>query len=114
MSTKDIGNRGEEIASIYLANKGYAIVERNWKTRWCEIDIIAQKDDCIYFVEVKYRTSSDYGDALSYITPKKVQQMKFAAELWMQSHRYDGDCQLAALAVMGDGTEVQFLDDLEK
>ena len=40
--------------------------------------------------------------------------MKFAAELWMQSHRYDGDCRLAAIAAMGDETEVQFLDDLEK
>ena len=112
MSTKDIGNRGEEIASIYLADKGYEVVDRNWKTRWCEIDIVAKKGGCIYFVEVKYRKSSDYGDALSYITPKKLQQMNFAARLWMQSHRYDGDCQLAAIAITGDGNDVQFLDSL--
>ena len=111
MSTKDIGNRGEDIASVFLTNNGYKVIDHNWKTRWCEIDIIAQKGGRIYFVEVKYRTSANYGDALSYVTPKKVQQMTFAAGLYVASHHYDGDYSLAALAVMGDGSDVQFLAD---
>jgi len=109
MSTKDIGNRGENIASLYLVDNGYTVLARNWKTKWCEIDIIAQKSDCIYFVEVKYRSSSDYGDALAYITPKKLQHMNFAAQVWIQAHRYEGDCQLAAIAIAGDSGDVQFL-----
>ncbi len=112
MSTTDIGNRGENIASVFLTQNGYKIIEQNWKTRWCEIDIIAKKSGVVYFVEVKYRKSSDYGDGFSYITPKKLRQMRFAAELWLHKNNYDGDCSLAAVSVDADGAEVTFLDSL--
>lgn len=112
MSTTDIGNRGEDIASVFLIQNGYKIIDQNWKTRWCEIDIIAKKEGVIYFVEVKYRKSGDYGDGFSYITPKKLQQMRFAAELWIHNNHFDGECDLAAISIDNDGTNVTFLDSL--
>lgn len=98
-TTKSIGNRGEDIASVYLEQQGFMVLDRNWKTRWCEIDIIASKQECIYFVEVKYRSSSVQGDGHEYVTAKKQQQMSFAASVWVQKHDYEGDFQLLVASV---------------
>lgn len=99
MTNKDSGNQGEDAVSGYLTLHGYQIVDRNWKTRWCEIDIIAQKAGCIYFVESKRRLNSSFGDGLDYITKKKLSQMKFAAEFWLSKHDWRGECCLAAAGV---------------
>lgn len=106
MSTTDTGKKAEAAAADYLQKQGYTIREHNWRTRWCEIDVIAEKDDTIFFVEVKYRKTSAYGDGLEYITPKKLQQMAFAAEFWVASHHWKGSYELAAAAVSGDDFQV--------
>jgi uncharacterized protein (TIGR00252 family) len=110
VNSKETGDRGEDIASIYLRDLGYEIVCRNWKTRWCEIDIIAKKDDCIFFVEVKYRKNTSYGGGLEYITPKKMQKMHFAAELWMNTEGYTGNCELKAIAVNASDNAIAMVD----
>ena len=53
MNTKQIGNKGENLACEYLLSKGYAIIEHNWRTKRGEVDIIAVKNDILVFVEVK-------------------------------------------------------------
>lgn len=104
-TTKQIGDDGEAVACTYLEARGYTVRERNWRTKWCEIDIVAAKDTCVYFVEVKTRKNTTHGDGLAAITPKKQQQMRFAAEYYATKHHYQGDMCLAGCAVM-DG-EVQ-------
>lgn len=107
-----IGKRGEDVAGEYLVRKGYTILERNWKTRWCEVDIIAQKGARVYFVEVKYRRSQLQGGGLAAVTYRKQQQMKFAAEFWLHLHTVM-DASLAVLEVSGDAFEVTyFVDDI--
>jgi uncharacterized protein (TIGR00252 family) len=106
MSTTDIGRKAENAVTEYLEQKGYEILERNWRTRWCEIDVVALKDMTVYFVEVKYRKNNYQGDGLEYITPKKLQQMHFAAELWVNNRRWSDDYVLAATAVTGSGFDV--------
>ena len=106
MTTTDTGKRAEEAVASYLSTDGYKILEHNWKTRWCEIDIVAQKAGTVYFVEVKYRRNDLQGDGLAYITPKKLRQMSFAAELWVSNHKWDGEYALAAAAVTGDEYDV--------
>ena len=96
------GRSGEDSAVRYLEAKGHKIIARNWKTKWCEIDIVSQIDNIFYFTEVKYRRD---GSGLDAITPKKLQQMRFAAELYLQDHP-DAGAQLAAVAVSGDDYEV--------
>ena len=96
------GRSGEDSATRYLEAKGHKIIARNWKTKWCEIDIVSQIDNIFYFTEVKYRRD---GSGLDAITPKKLQQMRFAAELYLQDHP-DAGAQLAAVAVSGDDYEV--------
>lgn len=112
MTTRQVGDRGEEAAARYLESQGYRICERNWKTRWCEIDIVAERDSVVHFVEVKYRSHERQGDGLEYITEKKLQQMAFAAELWVTRHRYTGEYVLDAIAVTGADYRVTDLIEL--
>ncbi len=110
MHTKAIGDRGEDLASQWLLHAGYTIVARNFRTRWCEIDIVARKDAVIYFVEVKYRKNDLYGDGFAYVTPKKLEQMQFAAELWMQQQNYSGESLLAAISIDGRSDQIEFVE----
>ena len=107
------GKQAEKVAAEYLKKQGYKILAKNWRTRMCEIDIVASQDKCVYFVEVKYRKSLDWGSGLDYITSAKQKQMNFAAEMWLSQNNWIGDCSLAALEVAGEGYEVtSFLTDL--
>lgn len=101
MTTTEIGRRAETAAAVYLVTHGFAILARNWRTRWCEIDLVARRHDTVYFVEVKYRAQANWGSGLDYITPAKLRQMKFAAQFWQSTNRYVGNCQLLAMAVGG-------------
>ncbi len=95
------GNQAETVAAEYLVQYGYKIVQRNWRTRYCEVDIVAAHLGKIWFVEVKYRKSTAQGMGLDYITPKKLKQMHFAANIWVQHYHWCGDYDLAALEVSG-------------
>ena len=110
MSNYTAGHNAEKRAAQYLREHGFAILELNWKTRYCEIDIVAKKNAVIYFVKVKYRRNATYGSGLDYITPKKLQRMQFAAELWVHNQVWTGEYQLAAVAV--DGERIKLIDSL--
>lgn len=112
MNTTSTGNQAEDAVAEYLRAQGYDIVEQNWKTKWCEIDVVARKADTVYFVEVKYRKSSFQGDGLAYITDKKLQQMAFAAELWVSNHNWEGGYELLGAAVTGEDFTVTDLIEL--
>ena len=88
-----------------LESRDFELMDRNWKTKICEIDIIAKKDDVVYFVEVKYRRQSAQGNGFDYITEQKMRRMTFAAELWRQYHGWNGDYRLMAAAVSGTDSE---------
>jgi putative endonuclease len=105
MHTTDIGNRGEQQAAEALLRAGYEILERNWKTKYAEIDIVARKQGVVYFVEVKFRASDRQGDGFDYITPQKLKHMQRAAALWVAVHNWQGEYELLAVSVSGD-TEV--------
>ena len=92
LTTRCIGDDGEQAAAAWLSSEGHEIVARNWRTKWCEIDIISRRDDEVFFTEVKYRKNDRYGGGLAAITSKKYQQIRFAAELFIAKNP-----QLAAL-----------------
>ena len=102
MTTFDTGRKAEAAAAEYLKRKGCAIVAQNWRTKWCEIDVIAQRDKVVYFCEVKYRRTNNQGGGLDYITPQKLQQMQRAAEGWVALSGWKGEYQLCAIEVSGD------------
>jgi putative endonuclease len=86
MSNKYTGTKGEEMAATYLAEKGYNIVERNWRFKHWEVDIIASKGNCMHFFEIKTRTSDMYGHPEESISKKKMTNLKNAAEEYQYLH----------------------------
>lgn len=103
-----MGVIAEDMVANYLTRQGYSVIEQNWKTKYCEIDIVAQKDDIVYFVEVKYRKQPNQGGGLAAITSKKLQQMTFAAKIYAQANRLrEVDMRLAVVSATGDPPEVE-------
>ena len=96
---KSIGNRAEDTAALWLIDEGYEVLERNWRTKYCEIDIIARKKGIIYFVEVKYRSSSQQGGGVAAVTRSKLQQMKFGAEIYIAKTKSTASARLAVASV---------------
>jgi ribonuclease HII len=102
LTTKQIGDTAEDAATKYLVHQGHEIIDRNWRTKFCEIDIISQHEDTIYFTEVKYRKKDDQGGGLAAITAQKHRQMKFAAEYYaLKNNVRDSDLRLAAIDLSG-------------
>ncbi len=99
MNTSTSGKQAEELVAQYLKKNDHKVLFKNWKNRWCEIDIISRHKKVVYFTEVKYRASSDWGDGLSYITKIKLNQMKFAAEFWIAENNWSGEVQLLGAGV---------------
>lgn len=113
MTTFDTGRQAEAAAAEYLKKHGYAVVAQNWRTRFCEVDVIAQRDKVVYFCEVKYRRTDNQGGGLEYITPSKLRQMQFAAEAWVHLAHWEGEYQLCAIEVSGPEFEItNFIEDI--
>ncbi len=112
MSTTDTGRKAEAVVAQYLQQQGYQILDQNWRTRWCEIDVVAQKNHAVYFVEVKYRRTNVQGDGLDYITPKKLKQMAFAANFWVAQNSWSGECTLAVASVEGKKFEIKDFEEI--
>jgi uncharacterized protein (TIGR00252 family) len=107
------GREAEAAAAVYLEKLGYKIIAQNWRTRQCEIDVVAEKKKTIYCVEVKYRQNAAQGSGLDYITPKKLQQMHFAAEVWASQNRWQNDICLAAIEVAGPNYDIEtFIENI--
>lgn len=102
MST-ELGRKAEDVAADYLETQGLKIIDRNWRNRWCEIDIVARdRRGGIHFVEVKYRKSSAFGSAFDYITRDKIHRLRQAALMWLSAHRGARDFQIDVMSVEGD------------
>jgi len=110
MKATFIGQNAEERVANLLEKAGFKILARNWRTRVCEIDIVAGKNKIIYFVEVKFRSSEKQGSGLEYITPKKLKQMHFAAEIWVQENNWDGDYRVAAAEISDTGDSIRIVE----
>lgn len=102
MSTH-LGRAAEELTAELLQSKGHKIIEMNWRTRWCEIDVISVHRKIVYFTEVKFRSSTAWGDGLAFVHSKKMRQMNFAAEMWLHHNNWRGESQLQAAAVNYQG-----------
>lgn len=102
-TTRNIGNESEDAAATYLQQVGYRIIERNWKTRMCEIDIVAEKNGTLYFVEVKHRKTDFQGGGVAAITRKKLEQMQFAAKVFAHYiKKDDAGMRLAVVTTQGN------------
>lgn len=111
MKTTEQGLKAEEAVADLLVQQGFELIHKNWKTKVCEIDLVLQNGEVIYFVEVKYRSGEFQGDGFEYITPKKQKRMDFAAQIWKQTYNWSDDYRLMAAAVSGpDCQNIQIIE----
>ena len=98
------GNKGEARAAIYLKEKGYEILERQFRTRFGEIDLVARRGGEIVFVEVKTRASSVHGFPEDAVTETKLHRLEIAAEVYLKSKTQEGSAyRFDVIAILGEG-----------
>lgn len=85
----DLGKLGEDLAAAYLEENGYSIVERNFVIQKAEIDIIAQKDSILAIIEVKTRSSLDFGSPQDFVKQKKIQLLIKAVNAYINDREKD-------------------------
>ncbi len=100
-----LGKRGEDIAADYLKRKGYTIIEKNIKKRHGDIDIVARKEKTLVFVEVKTRTSNDYGGPVEAITPWKLRSLIRSVQYYQEVRN------LSEVSMRIDLVSVMLVDD---
>ncbi|MGE8340380.1 MAG: YraN family protein [Flavobacterium sp.] len=85
----DLGKLGEDLAAAHLEENGYSIIERNFVIQKAEIDIIAQKDAVLAIVEVKTRSSLDFGSPQDFVKSKKIQLLIKAVNAYINDREKD-------------------------
>jgi putative endonuclease len=95
----DLGKLGEDLAVEFLQKKGYEILATNWVFQKAEIDIIAQKVNCLAIVEVKTRTSIDLGMPQDFVNPKKMQLLVKAANEYVLQNDLDVNVRFDIIAI---------------
>ena len=86
MTRLTIGHWGEEMAARHLSRLGWTVRERNLRVGRKEVDLVAEKNDVLAFIEVKTRTEARYDDALAAIAPRKQRMLQQAAERWIAAN----------------------------
>ena len=89
MATDLLGRWGESLAANFLREKGYALLGANYRCRFGEIDLIAQKDCYLVFVEVKLRKSTAFAEAMEFVHIKKQSRIRSTAQLYIAQHDLD-------------------------
>jgi putative endonuclease len=103
------GRRAEELAAAYLQQQGLALVERNYRCRYGEIDLIARDGATLVFVEVRMRSADRYGGAAGSITAAKRARLLRAARHYLARVRPAPACRFDALLVSGDHASIEWL-----
>jgi putative endonuclease len=115
MNNKYTGKKGEEMAAAYLIKNGYNIVERNWRFKHWEVDIIASKGNCMHFFEIKTRSSDMYGHPEESISKQKMMNLRNAAEEYQYVHPEWKYVQFNVLAIkmfFNQPVEIMLFEDV--
>ena len=100
-----LGHEGEDIAARYLEEHGYVILDRNWRCGHKELDLVVLKDKTIVFVEVKTRTSTDYGDPWSFVNERKIRRIVNSADAYIRFRCIDMDVRFDIISIVADGED---------
>lgn len=98
------GKEGEDLAAEFLSRQGYEIVERNFRYKRSEIDLIVRKENWLVFVEVKMRSSDAFGYPEEFVDYKKAKNIVYGAEQYTFENNYNGNVRYDVVAItMRDG-----------
>ena len=99
----ELGKLGEEMAVEFLQKAGYAILETNWTFQKAEIDIIAQKGNTLAIIEVKTRSSLEFGLPQDFVKPKKIQLLTKAVDAYVNERDLDVEVRFDIIAIHKEG-----------
>ena len=110
----ELGEKGEELAAVYLKEKGYQILKRNYMIGHSDIDILAKKNEFLVFVEIRTKSNGARGMPEDTLTKKKLRRMKNTAELYIAFNQYEGLARLDAVCIILDNSDsVKHLEHYE-
>lgn len=109
----ELGKEGEDAACNYLQREGYRIIERNWRYHKYEIDIIAENNEYVVFLEVKTRTSAQWGNPEDFISRGQIKRIVEAADFYLREYDIAKDARFDVIASIKtkDGFEIEHIDD---
>ncbi|PHQ55248.1 MAG: endonuclease [Lutibacter sp.] len=96
----ELGQKGEQLAVEFLQKKGYRILDRNWRYKKAEVDIIAQKEGILAIVEVKTRSSDYFGDPQDFVNQKKIKLLVEAIHEYVTSKNLDLEVRFDIIAIL--------------
>lgn len=109
----ELGKKGEQLAVDFLQKKGYKILERNYRYQKAEIDIIARLNDTLCTVEVKTRSTPDFGNPQDFVKPKQIQQLVKAIDFYVIENDLDVEVRFDIVAIIKNklGTKIEFFEN---
>jgi putative endonuclease len=96
----ELGKKGEELAVEFLQKKGYNILDKNWRFKKAEVDIIAKKDGILAVVEVKTRSSNYFGNPQDFVNEKKIQLLVEAINEYVNSKDLEVEVRFDIVAIL--------------
>jgi len=99
----ELGKKGEQLAVDYLIKKGYTIVQRNYRFQKAEVDIIAKIKDTLAIVEVKTRSTADFGNPQDFVKPKQIQRLVKAVDEYVILNKLDIEVRFDIIAIVRQG-----------
>ena len=108
-----LGKQGEDEAVVFLEKSGYNVLERNWKYNGIEIDIVATNKDFLVFIEVKTRSSLNWGTPEDSVNAQRIKRMVTAADYYVQENNYDLPVRFDIISILSKGNnfEIKHIDD---
>ena len=98
-----LGKKGEQLAVDFLLKNDYEIMERNYRFDRAEVDILAKKDTTLAIVEVKTRSSADFGNPQDFVKPKQIKQLVKAVDEYVLVNNLDVEVRFDIIALVKDG-----------
>jgi len=105
MSRMETGKKAEELAAEHLEGKGMTVLERNFRAKVGEIDLVVKDGEEVVFVEVRCRASRAFGGAAASVDATKRRKLIRTAALWIQARGWEGSCRFDVVAVEGGELE---------
>ena len=96
----ELGKKGEDLAAEFLQKNSYNILERNWRFKKAEVDIIARKNDVLAIIEVKTRSTNHFGNPQDFVNPKKIKLLVEAVNEYVTTKDLDVEVRFDIIAIL--------------
>lgn len=109
----ELGKKGEQLAVDFLLKNNYDIVERNYRFEKAEVDIIAKKGDILAIIEVKTRSTADFGNPQDFVKPKQIKNLVRAVDEYVTVNDLDVEVRFDIIAIVKEkaGYNIEHLED---